>query len=155
MTQSTGDLFYLIDECLSSKLADVFTIYGFNMTCVEKEFEGRLRVTDEEIIEWLGQHSQHKAIWITGDKAAQKNHAKLILDSSISVLWLHGPRGRNLSSIQELQLLSFVIEKVTEIALSTEMPVYLEASFNVTRARLQQVVSPLTAKQLSFKKIPL
>ncbi|MCH7745962.1 MAG: DUF5615 family PIN-like protein, partial [Chloroflexi bacterium] len=106
--------FFLIDHNLSHKLAQAFTDVGFDAMSVRGAFPDRSTVPDKEIIEWLSSSGQHNSIWVTADDDAQKAHAKLIMASNISVLWVNRPR-RGLSVLEELQLLSFVIQPMSQL----------------------------------------
>ena len=154
MSQLNLEPLYLIDENLSPALAHTFSNVGFNVTSVTEAFHGVGQVSDEQIIEWLGQQGRQNAVWVTADDDAQKAHAKLILASRISVLWILRPRA-GLTALQELTLLSLIIKDVTTWVLSSTVPVYFRASLNVRRARLEQIISPLTSRRLEFKRIPL
>ena len=150
-----GQPFYLIDENLSHLYAKVFEALGFNITNVREAFAGRRKVKDEEIIPWLAKRGRHRAVWITQDIEASKTHAKLILAHSISILWIHSRKKHELTGLQELQLLSLVIEHVTRLVSSTNTPIYLWASLIGRRPKLDKLVSPLTSKKLEFKGIPI
>lgn len=121
---------------------------------VRGAFPDRSTVPDKEIIEWLSSSGQHNSIWVTADDDAQKAHAKLIMASNISVLWVNRPR-RGLSVLEELQLLSFVIQPMAQLVSDFQRCIYARASFNGRRPKLEQLSSPLTDKKLRWKRIPL
>lgn len=148
-----GEPFYLIDENLSHLYAKVFEALGFSITSVRETFGGRRNVKDEEIIPWLSKHGQHHAVWITQDIEAAKTHAKLILAHNISILWIHSRKKHPLTGLQELQLLSLIIEHVTHLVSSSSTPVYLQASLSGRKPRLDKLISPLTSLKLEFKRI--
>ena len=154
MTQLGLEPFYVIDENLSPSFARALAATGFGVTGVVEAFNGRRGVIEEEIIPWLSQHGRKNAVWVTKDWEAQKRHAKLIHEQSISVLWLLIP-DQGLRALRELQLLVLVIEYVTNLVIASRTPVYLCASFNVRRPKLERIVSPLTAKKLVFQRVPL
>ena len=154
MSQLNLEPLYLIDENLSPSLAHTFGAVGFNVISVAEAFQGRGQVSDEQIIGWLGQQGQQNAVWVTADDDAQKAHAKLILASLISVLWILRPR-TGLTALQELKLLSLIISDVNAWVLASTNPVYFRASLNVRRPKLEQVISPLTSRRLEFKRIQL
>lgn len=121
---------------------------------MREAFGGRRKVKDEEIIPWLGKHGQHYAVWITQDIESAKTHAKLILAHNISILWIRSSRKKHeLAGLQELQLLSLVIEHVTHLVSSSSTPIYLWASLSGRRPRLDKLISPLTSLKLEFKHI--
>lgn len=143
-----------MDHNLSYKLAQAFNDVGFNFSSVRAEFPGRSTVPDEEIIGWLSDQKDFKAIWVTADDDAQKTHAKLIMARQISVLWIFRAR-RGLSALEELQLLSMVMQKATEIIFSASRSVYLKASFNGKRPKLEQLSNTLHDKRLNWKNVNL
>lgn len=144
--------FFLIDENLSPSFAKALASTGFSISDVVSEFGGRKGVQEAEIIPWLSQHGQNKAVWVTKDWKAQKLHAKLIHEQSVSVLWILIP-DQGLRALRELQLLVLVIEHVSAIVIASLAPVYLCASLNVKRPRLQRIVSPLTDTKLIFQRV--
>lgn len=154
MSQLSLEPLYLIDHNLSYKFADVLVAVGFNVTSVTKAFPGRERVLDDEIIDWLAQRGRQNAVWITADEEAQKVHAKLIVAKYISVLWIWRPKG-GLTGLQELQLLSLVIEHVTVLVVAAQNPIYLRASLHGRRSKLERIVSPLTSKKLDYRPVLL
>lgn len=54
-------------------------------------------IGDEEIARRIGVHG-HRGVWITQDLAARDNHRDAIVDSGISVAWLHSGNGPALKS---------------------------------------------------------
>jgi hypothetical protein len=146
---------YLLDELLSYKFAPVFQSLGFNMTCVEDEF-GRRGVDDPDIIKRLGTHNPPcHAVWITEDWEATKLHAKTILTNQISVWWIREGKHSSLTGIQELQLISLVIELVSDTVCSSKTPTYLKASLLGRRPHLFRLKSHLMSPRLDWERIPL
>ena len=146
--------FYLLDENMSPSFPTVFNTCGYNMVSIQEAFDGRRQVGEPEFIPWLAQHHLHKGVWVTEDVQAQKLHAKLISANQISALWILTPKG-GLRGIQQLQLLASVIETVNTVVVATTVPVYFQASFNIMKPKLEQLVGPLTDKNAQFKRIPL
>ncbi len=146
--------FFLIDENLSPTFAKALASTGFTITDVVTEFNGRKGVQEEEILPRLSQYGQKNAVWITKDWKAQKLHAKLIHEQSVSVLWMLIP-DQGLRALRELQLLVLVIEHVSTVVRTSLTPVYLCASFNVKRPKLQRIVNPLTDKKLILQPVPI
>ena len=154
LSQLSLDPFYLIDHNLSPSFAPVFTALGYKVTSVKESFPNHVRVPDEEIIDWLAARGRQNAVWVTADEDAKKTHAKLILARGISVMWVFRPK-KGLSGLQELQLLSLVIEHVTDLVAATTNPIYLQASMNSRRPKLERLISDLSAPKLVFQRIPL
>ena len=133
----------------------MFTAVGYNVTSVTDTFPGRNKVPDEEIIYWLGERGRQNAVWVTADVDAKRVHAKLILAANISVLCIFRPKKKGMTGLQELQLLSLVKEHVNALIAASQAPIYLQASLNGRRPKLERLVSPLTAPKLIFQRIPL
>lgn len=93
-------------------------------------------------------------MWITADEDAQKTHAKLILQEGISTVWIFRPR-KGLSALQELQLVSFVIEKVEELVFESDHPLHFRASFNGMKPKLQFLNNTLMDRNLDWKNVSL
>ena len=148
---------FLLDENLPPAFAPVFSAIGFNMTSVSQAFLGRRSVPDEEIIAWLGVNEEEArcSVWVTTDQRARRMHGARIMQTGISVLWIERPSRRGLSSLQELQLLSLILDDVQAILVSSGQPVYLLASLVGRRAKLQQVVGNLAARKLELQTIRL
>lgn len=147
--------FFLVDENLSPSVARAIAACGFDITSVQQEFEGRSGVDDREIIDWLGQYGRQKSVWITADKSAAKAHAKCLLAKQNSVLWIYRPK-KGLSKLQELQIISLLIEYLNDLISATQCPLYLKARLLTgKKVKLEKLVSPLTSKKLEFKRIPL
>jgi len=125
------------------------------MSSVEEAFGGRRKVKDEEIIPWLGKRCRHYAVWITEDIEASKTHAKLIIAHQISILWILSRKKRELTGLQQLQLISLVIEHVTYLVSSSNTPIYLWALLIGRRPKIDKLISPLTSKKLEFKRIQI
>lgn len=126
---------------------------GINISSVKDAFQGRERVDDTEIIPYLSSVSGHKAVWITGDKDAQKAHGRLILASQISVLWLYEPKKTSLRGAEELLLLTLILPEVHRIVFASDRPVYLRAMLNGRRARLGILANTLLEKSLVWDKL--
>lgn len=146
---------FLIDHNLSHIFAKAFVSVGFNVTSVTDAFPGRRSVDDPEIISLLAQQGRQRAVWITADDDAQKVHAKYIIAKGISVLWVYRPPKTGLTGLQELQLLSLIIGKVATLVSVAHSPIYLKASLNVMKPKLEKLTSSLTSRKLIFKRIPL
>lgn len=147
--------FYIVDENLSPTIAKALSACGFDITCVQEVFPNRTGVEDTEIIEWLSKHGRQKSVWITADQSAAKVHAKFLLAKQNSVLWIFRPKA-GLSKLQELQLLSLIIEHVTELMSNTNIPLYLRAELLTgKKAKLEKLFSSLKDRHLDFRRIPL
>ena len=82
--------FYL-DENLPRKLTSF--LHGLEVP-IESVERG---IGDEEIVRRVARHG-HRGVWITQDLAARDDHRNAILDSGISVAWLHSGNGPPLKS---------------------------------------------------------
>ena len=74
------------------------------------EFQGIARVTDEQLIPWMGDRS---AIWIHADDNAKREHKKLLLAHAVRTLWVYRPTG-TMSSREQLRALSYVLNDFLE-----------------------------------------
>ena len=94
---------FLLDECLSYKIADSLREVEFNIT--SSRGEGVDGWEDAQLIPWLGQES---LVWITKDDSARHQHRALIHRAGISVVWVRGTERtdgtttRNTISLREL-----------------------------------------------------
>ena len=157
MAQPERGPLYLLDENLPPAFAPVFSAIGFKMTSVSQAFLERRSVPDEEIIAWLGVNEDEArySVWVTTDHRARRMHGPRIMQAGISVLWIERPPRKGLTSLQELQLLSLILNDVQTIVASSSQPVYLLASLVGRRAKLQQVVGGLMARRLELQSIKL
>ena len=135
-------------------MARAFRDVDFNVTSIKEEFPFRNKVPDEELIPWLSSKAGKNGVWITADEDAQKTHAKLILQEGISTIWIFRPK-KGLSALQELQLVSYVIEKVEELVLKADQPLHFRASFNVMKPTLKRLSNTLMDKILDWKNVSL
>ena len=127
LLQPTLEPVLLLDDDISYRFATALSsATGNDIRSVRSVWEDRDRlfnpVQDEEIIRYLGEVAREKGVWITADWDSRNVHAKLIMAEQISVLWLHAPRGKALRGVQELQLLSLVVEKVYELVAGSRFP---------------------------------
>ena len=60
-----------------------------------------------------------------------------------------------MSALQELRLVSFIIEKVEELVLKADQPVHFRASFNGMKPKLQNLNNTLMNKKLEWKNVSL
>lgn len=160
MPQLSLDPIFLLDDSLSYRFAEALAAAtGYDVRTIRSEWPKRdpfvNPVQDEEIIPHLGPLARHRGIWITCDKDAQKAHAKLLMASQISVLWVYQPKRAPLKGLQELQLLSLVIERVYALIAQAQAPMYLKTYMNVQRPRLERLAGTLNDKRLLWERIKL
>lgn len=149
--------FYLVDENLTPVIARALYLCGYDIVFERDldEFKDQQLVSDEDIIQWLGEHGKQKSVWITADKDASKAHARFILSKQNSVIWVFRPK-TGLSSLHELILISLIIEHVNDLITNASTSLYLRASFlKGKKAKLEKLISPLTQRHLQWKRIPL
>lgn len=81
---------------------------AFRVTLVSEidEFRGMPRVTDEQLIPWMGDRN---AVWVHADDNAKRKHKKLLLAHTVRTLWVYRRKGR-MSSREQLKALSYVLE---------------------------------------------
>ena len=115
------------------------------MTSVEEEFpkaqlllQGKRSAEDPDIIEWISKQQidyGFKGVWITDDWESSKIHAKLILAHAISVFWICDPRNHALKAIQQLQVITMLIEQI-DIAIKEDVsPTYLKGTIDSRKMR--------------------
>ena len=135
------------------------------MTTVEEEFpkeqlhlQGKKSAEDRDIIEWLGKQQSlygFKGVWITDDWEASKLHAKLILAHSISVFWVCDPLNNALRAIQQLQVMTMLIEYIDVIYKEKPTPTYLKGTIDKRKTKLYTLASHLLARKLEWQKVVL
>ena len=81
-----SDLRFYLDENLSRRLTRLLRGMKVPIDSVQRGID------DEEIVRRIGAH-RHRGVWITQDLAAKDDHRGAILDSGISVAWLHSGSG--------------------------------------------------------------
>lgn len=116
MKPHAGVRFY-VDENLPPRLTDFLSWLKVPIESVEK---GML---DDDIFPLVGRHGP-RGVWITQDLAAKKDHRDAILESGISVAWLHSGSDPPLTAA--FLTLSFVYRFTAQIE-ATDEPLY----FNV------------------------
>ena len=160
LSQPTLEPVFLLDDDISYRFAPALSSATGNdirsIRCVWEARGGLINpVLDEEIIRYLGEIARDKGVWITADWDARTAHAKLIMAEQISVLWLQEPKGRGLRGLQELQLLSLVIENVYDMVAKASSPVYLCTYMNGRRPRLERLAGTLHDSKLKWERVPL
>ena len=160
LSQPTLEPVFLLDDDISYRFAPALShATGYDIRSVHCVWNDRARlidpVLDEEIIPYLGELAREKGVWITADWDSRIAHAKLIMAEQISVLWVHEPKGKALRGLQELQLLSQVIEHVFALVATASSPVYLHTYLNVTRPRLERLAGTLYDSKLKWERVPL
>ena len=138
MRTPPSDIFFLLDQCLSYRIArEVTRVTGLTITSVREEWPDRnLDINppgDWEIIPHLGAKAGHRGVWITADWGAFRQHSQLILKNRISVLRLRGAESRNfptLSKLQQTQILVAVIATGHRLISESNSPVFLLASLD-------------------------
>ena len=160
MSQPTLEPVFLLDDDISYRFAPALShATGYNIKSVQCVWNDRDRfidpVKDEEIIPYLGGLARENGVWITADWSSRTAHAKLIMAEQISVLWVHEPKRKALRGLQELQLLSQVIEHVFALVAAANSPVYLHTYLNVYRPRLERLAGTLYDARLVWKRVPL
>ena len=166
MQTTSSDPFFLLDQCLSYRIArDVTRITGFPITSVRDEWPDRnLDVNpsgDWEIIPHLGDKAGHRGVWITADWGAFSQHSQIIINNRISVLWLRGMESRNfpaLSKSQQTHILTTVMATVYRIIVASDSPVFLLASLDAESGAppvLEKMQGALADTKPIWERLPL
>jgi hypothetical protein len=160
---SISEPFVLLDESLSRHIAlEVSATTGCPIVTVWDEWRERdlsvERLPDEEIIPHLGAKAGQRAVWITQDWNALRDHRRLIAAHGISVLWLRGPGGRNFLREEQPSVLIAVLETVRRLVIDSNSPIYLRARFNPdggSRPILERLQGTLLDTPLLWQRVPL
>ena len=154
---------YLLDENISYKFAIPFKALGYDMTSVEEVWPnqhllalGKKSVEDPEIIAWRGKQQTDfgfNGVWITDDWDASKLHAKLILANSICVFWVCDPLNHSLRAIQQLQVITMLIEYIDDIFQKATSPKYLMGTIDGRKTRLWALKCHLMSRRLEWGKV--
>jgi hypothetical protein len=145
--------YYLVDKNLSPVISKAFHDCGYDITCVQAQFQNQSKVDDYDIIQYLGQYGRQNSVWFTADADAARVHGKILKSKQNSVLWIYRPRS-GLSRFQELLLSCLVIEDVHKIISNTANPIYLRATLLPNRkSKLENLVSPIGDPHMFFRKI--
>lgn len=96
-------------------------------------------IDDEVIVRRIGEH-RHRGVWITQDIKARVLHRSAILDSGISVAWLHSGSGPPLKAA--LLAVAFVYRFGSQIETSN-LPLY----FDVREVSFQEGTSAVVSVQ--------
>ena len=159
-SQLSLEPFFLLDDCISYYFGPALAAVGFRVTTVRQEWPDRDPMTHpvldaSEIIPYLGAVGEHRAVWVTSDWDAQKAHARMITAERISVLWLNEPKGKSLTGLRELQLLSLIMPDVHPIIARATTPTYLRAYLSGRRPKLDQLAGTLFDAKLNWRKVSL
>ena len=87
----TAELRFFLDENLPRSLTSFLRAMKVQIDSVQRG------IGDGEIVRRAGRHG-HRGVWITQDLSARKTHRSAILDSGVSVAWLHSGSGPALKS---------------------------------------------------------
>ena len=163
MQTPESEPFFLLDESLSSGIvSELSRTTGIPIATVWNEWPGRdlsfNRLRDEQIIPHLGAKASHRAVWITGDWNAHREHRELIVDHRISPLWLRGQGGRSLTKPEQLLMLGAVMETVRRLVVESDVPVYLRVrleSGDGYRPALERLQGTLLDTPLRWEPVSL
>ena len=163
MTQPVPEPFFLLDESLSSGIVEEASrITGYAIATVWEEWSGRdssvTPLLDEEIISYLGDKAGHRAVWITSDWKAFREHGQLIDAHRNSVLWLRGPGHRPLEPREQLLMLCAVLDKVSSLIGQSRVPVYLRVRLdpnNDYQPFLEQLLGSILDRPPKWQRVSL
>ena len=99
----------LLDESLSSAVAQALQLVDYNITTVAAVFR-REGVLDPDIIAWC---QDHQAVWVHADDRARNEHRASLQTSGIRTLWIRRQRG-SMSRSEQLRILTFVLPRLFE-----------------------------------------
>lgn len=114
---------FLLDENLSPSVATALQAVGYRVNTVFDIF-GRRGVKDPEIIDWC---SKNGVVWIHADDSARRDHARAIVTSRISTVWI--PRSKlGLSIKDQLGRLAHKLQTIEHKVNLSNKPVHLVLS---------------------------
>ena len=123
---------YYLDEGLSEHL--VGGLKRFDFRCKRLE-EG---MHDVAIIEQIGEHG-HLGVWLTRDLATKRDHRNHILDSGISVAWIHDQNG---SPAKHCFLVYNFVYRYGKTIAKSDSPLYFDVQERLTKGIPSTVVKP-------------
>lgn len=111
-----ADSRFYLDENLSRRLTSLLRGMKVPIDSVQRGID------DEEIVRRIGAH-RHRGVWITQDLAAKNDHRSAILESGISIAWLHSGSGPPLKPV--LLAVAFVYRFSPQVEAS-DVPLYFD-----------------------------
>ena len=130
---------FLLDECLSYRVAEMLKEVGCSVTSVRAE--GLMGIRDSELIPLL---SERGMVWVTKDDAARTRHSGAIEQSRISVVWIRGvqrtsgtTQGKVINNKQLLHMLIAKIDDMGSMVRKARGPRYFLLSMSGGRPKLE------------------
>ena len=120
--------FYILDNGLNPRIAESMGALGYRVRSVQAEFgvAATDSVSDEQIIEHIGNTYGHRGVWLTKDRSSRRQHAAIIRASRISVIWI---KQQTLSTVQQHYIVTFCYHRTYQELLDSRNPVHYEANF--------------------------
>lgn len=125
----TNEPFYLLDNGLNPRIADLMSELGYSLRSVQAEFgvAPTDSVSDEEIIRHIGATYGHRGVWITKDNSSKRQHAEVIRASGVSVIWI---KQQTLSTMQQHYIVTYCYHRTRHELLDSRSPIHYEANFH-------------------------
>ena len=141
----TGEPFYILDNGLNPRIADLMEGLGYPMKSVQTEFgvDATASVSDEEIIRHIGGTYGHRGVWITKDGSARRQHAEIIRASGISVIWIKQQR---LSTMQQHYIVTLCYHRTYQYLADSRTPIHYEANFHGQRGKERLTCRPMRGR---------
>ena len=121
--------FYILDNGLNPRIADLLSQLGYSMRSVQAEFgvAPTDSISDEEIIRHIGDTYGHRGVWVTKDNSSKREHAEVISASRISVIWIKQQR---LSTMEQHHIVTRCYHRTYQDLVDSRTPIHYEAYFH-------------------------
>jgi hypothetical protein len=138
----TGEPFYILDNGLNPRIADLLSQLEYSMRSVQAEFgvAPTDSLSDEEIIRHIGNTYGHRGVWVTKDTSSKREHAETIRASGISVIWI---KQQTLSSRQQHHVVTLCYHRTYQELTDSRSPIHYEATFHGQPGKERLTCRPL------------
>ena len=138
----TGEPFYILDNGLNPRIADLLSQLEYSMRSVQAEFgvAPTDSLSDEEIIRHIGDVYGHRGVWLTKDSSSKREHAEIIRASKISVIWI---KQQTLSTQQQHYIVTRCYHRTYQELVSARNPIHYEANFHGQPGKEKLTCKPL------------
>ena len=138
----TDEPFYILDNGLNPRIADLMETLGYRMRSVRSEFgvDATISVSDEQIISHIGTAYGHRGVWLTKDRSSKREHAEIIRASRISVIWI---KQQTLSTVQQHYIVTLCYHRTYQELIGSRNPMHYEANFHGQPGRERLTCRPI------------
>lgn len=134
--------FYILDNGLNPRIAESMAELGYPVRSVQAEFgvAPTDSVSDEQIIQHIGDMYGHRGLWVTKDSSSKRQHAEVIRASRISVIWI---KQQTLSTMQQHYIVTFCYHRTYQDLADSRTPIHYEANFHGQRGKERLTCRPI------------